>query len=174
MNTIEGSPRGTNIKTVKMNTRILLILLWVFYTVNFMYCDTLSSLEPGVLEMHMTGFTADGTVKITDGFLLGVAIMFEIPFLLIVLSWVLKYRANRWANIIAATLLVLSQISSLFLGIPSPAYIFYSTVEIAALLLIVWNAWKWTNPETLVPANEVARTSAGAGASIPHLMLGRK
>ncbi len=51
MNTIEGSPRGTNIKTVKMNTRILLILLWVFYTVNFMYCDALSSLEPGVLEM---------------------------------------------------------------------------------------------------------------------------
>ena len=27
--------------------------------------------------------------------------MFEIPFLMIVLSWVLKYRANRWANIIA-------------------------------------------------------------------------
>jgi hypothetical protein len=26
-------------------------------------------------------------------------------------------------------------------------YIFYSTMEIAGLLLIVWNAWKWTNPE---------------------------
>jgi hypothetical protein len=24
---------------------------------------------------------------------------------------------------------------------------FYSVVEIAALLLIVWNAWKWSNPE---------------------------
>ena len=165
---------NTNIKSTKMNPKVLLVLLWVFFTVNFMYCDTLSSLEPGVLEMHMTGFTADGTVKITDGFLLGVAIMFEIPFLMIVLSWVLKYRANRWANIIAATLLVLSQISSLFLGVPSPAYIFYSTVEIAALLLIVWNAWKWTNPETLVPADEVARTSASAGASIPQLMLDRK
>ena len=147
MNTIEGSPRGTNIKTVKMNTRILLILLWVFYTVNFMYCDTLSSLEPGVLEMHISGFTGDGTVKITAGFLLGTAMMFEIPFLMIVLSWVLKYRANRWANIIAGTLFILAQIGSLFLGAPSPAYIFFSTVEIAALLLIVWNAWKWHNPE---------------------------
>jgi hypothetical protein len=165
---------NTNISTAKMNTKILLIILWVFYSVNFMYCDTLSSLEPGVLEMHMTGFTADGTVKITDGFLLGVATMFEIPFLMIVLSWVLKYRANRWANIIAAPLFVLSQISSLFLGVPSPAYIFYSTVEIAALLLIVWNAWKWTNPETLVPGDEVARTSASAGASIPQPVSGRK
>jgi hypothetical protein len=112
-----------------------------------MYCDTLSSLEPGVLQMHMSGYTADGTVKITDGFLLGTAIMFEIPFLMIVLSWVLKYKANRWVNIIAGTLFIVAQISSLFLGAPSPAYIFYSTIEIASLLLIVWNAWKWTNPE---------------------------
>jgi hypothetical protein len=147
MNTTKVSSDGTNIKTAKMDTKILLIILWVFFTVNFMYADTLSSLEPGVLAMHMSGYTAGGTVKITEGFLLGVAIMFEIPFLMIVLSWVLKYGANRWANIIAGTLFVLTQISSLFLGVPSPAYIFYSTIEIAALLLIVWNAWKWHNPE---------------------------
>jgi chromate transport protein ChrA len=138
---------NTNIKANKMNTKILLIILWVFYSVNFMYCDALSNLEPGVLSMTMSGYTAGGTVKITDGFVLGTAIMFEIPFLMIVLSWVLKYRVNRWANIIAGTLFVFAQISSLFLGVPSPAYIFYSTVEIAALLLVVWNAWKWTNPE---------------------------
>ena len=162
------------IKTAKKNTKILLIILWVFYSVNFMYYDTLSKLEPGVLEGIMSGYVADGTVKITDGFLLGTAIMFEIPFLMIVLSWVLKYRANRWANIIAGTLFVVTQISSLFLGAPSPMYIFYTTIEIASLILIVWNAWKWTNPETLVPADEVARTSASAGASIPQLMSGRK
>jgi hypothetical protein len=91
---------------------------------------------------------ADGTVKITAGFLLGTAIMFEIPFLMIVLSWVLKYRANRWTNIIAGTIFVAIQISSLFLGAPSPMYIFYSTMEIAGLLLIVWNAWIWRNPES--------------------------
>jgi len=138
---------NTNIKTAKMNTKILLVILWVFFTVNFMYADTLSSLEPGVLAGEMSGYVADGTIKITAGFLLGTAIMFEIPFLMIVLSWVLKYRANRWANIIAGTLFIVIQISSLFLGVPSPAYIFYSTVEIAGLLLIVWNAWKWSNPE---------------------------
>ena len=101
MNTTKESPLGTNSKTAKMDTKILLIVLWVFFTVNFMYADTLSSLEPGVLAMEMSGYVADGTIKITDGFLLGTAIMFEIPFLMIVLSWVLKYRANRWANIIA-------------------------------------------------------------------------
>jgi hypothetical protein len=147
MNTTEGSPRGTIVTCSKLNPRILLALLWVFYTVNFMYCDTLSSLQPGVIEMHISGFTADGTVKITDGFLLGTAMMFEVPFLMIVLSWVLKYRANRWANIIAASLFIVTQIGSMFLGVPSPMYIFYSTIEIAGLLLIVWNTWKWRNPE---------------------------
>lgn len=147
MNTTKGSPLGANVTSVKMNPKILLILLWVFYTVNFMYCDVLSSLEPGVLAMHMTGFTGDGTVKITEGFLLGTAMMFEIPFAMIVLSWVLKYRANRWANIIAGTLFVLVQIGALFLGTPSPAYIFFTTAEIAALALIVLTAWKWQNLE---------------------------
>jgi len=147
MNTTKERSLGTNIKNGKLNTSVLLVLLWVFYIVNFMYCDTLLKLEPGVLEGIMSGFTGGGTVKITAGFLLGTAIMFEIPFLMIVLSWVLKYRANRWVNIIAATFLVVTQIGSLFLGVPSPMYIFYSTVEIAALLIIVWNAWKWTNPE---------------------------
>jgi hypothetical protein len=138
---------NANTKIAKMNPKILLIILWVFYCLNFMYCDALSSLEPGVLSMHISGYTGGGTVKITDGFLLGTAIMFEIPFLMIVLSWVLKYRANRWANIIAGTLFVVAQLGSLFLGVPSPMYIFYTSIEIAGLLLIVWNAWKWTNPE---------------------------
>ncbi|HSN93436.1 MAG TPA: DUF6326 family protein [Anaerolineaceae bacterium] len=138
---------NTNITSTKMNPKILLILLWVFYTVNYMYCDTLTKLEPGVLKEIMSGVTGGGTVKITEGFLLGTAVMFEIPFLMIVLSWVLKYRTNRWVNIIAGTLLVVVQIGSLFLGVPSPMYIFYSTVEIAALLLIIWNAWKWHKSE---------------------------
>lgn len=147
MNTFEASPRETLFSHGQIKTRILLVLLWVFYTVNFMYCDTLTKMEPGVLEGIMSGYTAGGTVEITATFLLGTAAMFEVPFLVIVLSWVLKYRANRWVNIIAASLFVVVQLGSLVLGIPSPMYIFYSIIEIAALLLIVLNAWKWRNPE---------------------------
>ncbi|MDD5190278.1 MAG: DUF6326 family protein [Dehalococcoidales bacterium] len=138
---------NTNVKFAKMDTKVLMVLLWVFYSFNYIYCDVLSSLEPGVLAEHMSGYTGGGTVKITDGFLLGTATLFEIPFLMIALSWVLKYRANRWANIIAGTVFIAAQFGSLFLGTPSPAYIFYTTVEVAALLLIVWNAWRWRNPE---------------------------
>jgi hypothetical protein len=138
---------NTTVKPNITNPKVLFMILWVFYSLNFMYADTLSSLEPGVLDMHLTGYTADGTVKITEGFLLGTAVMFEIPFLMIVLSWILKYRANRLVNIIAASLFILAQIGSLFMGVPSPAYLFYTAIEVAGLLLIVWNAWRWRNPE---------------------------
>ncbi|PKO13388.1 MAG: hypothetical protein CVU39_19490 [Chloroflexi bacterium HGW-Chloroflexi-10] len=147
MNTTKESPLGASLKTTKINTKILLALLWVFYNVNFIYCDSLLRLEPGAIEGIMSGYVSNGTVKITSGFLLGTAIIWEIPFLMIVLSWALKYHANRWANIIAGTLFVVAQIGSLFLGAASSMYYFYSMVEIAALLLIVWNAWKWRNTE---------------------------
>jgi hypothetical protein len=56
---------NTIMQTAKKNTKILLILLWVFYSLNFMYADVQSSLEPGVLAGIMSGTVADGTVKIT-------------------------------------------------------------------------------------------------------------
>ena len=139
---------NTNKKTTAMrDTKILLSLLWIFFSFTFVYADVRSSLEPGVLEETMTGYVAGGTVQITPGFLLGTAIIWEIPFLMIVLSWVLKYKANRWANIIAGTIMAVIQIASLFMGTPALYYIFYSIVNIACLSLIVWNAWKWSNPE---------------------------
>ena len=139
---------NNNKKTAGMNyTKILLVLLWIFYNVNFMYADQLSSLVPGVLEETMSGYVADGTVQITPGFLLGTAIVWEIPFLMIVLSWVLKYKANRWANIIAGTIMAVIQIGSLFMGTPALYYIFYSIVNIACMSLIIWNAWKWSKQD---------------------------
>jgi len=138
---------NTTVRRTKIDPKLLSSILWVFYSLNFMYADTLSNLEPGVLNMHLTGYTADGTVKITEGFLLRTAVMFEIPFLMIVLSWVLKYRANRLVNIIAASLFILAQIGSLFMGVPSPAYLFYTVIEITGLLFIIVNALKWRNPE---------------------------
>ena len=139
---------NTNKKTTAMrDTKILLAILWIFFSFTFVYSDVRTSYEPGVLEETMTGYLAEGTVQITQGFLLGTAIIWEIPFVMIVLSWVLKYRANRWVNITAATIMAVLQIGSLFLGTPSLQYIFYSTMNIACLLLIVWNAWKWSNLE---------------------------
>ena len=55
--------------------------------IKFYVCGYLwDYLEPGVLDGNDRIHSQHGTVKITDGFLLGAAIMFEIPLSMILLS----------------------------------------------------------------------------------------
>jgi hypothetical protein len=89
-----------------------------------------------------------GSIQVTQSFLLAAAIFMEIPFAMIILSRVLKYRANRWVNIIAGVFMAASQVGTMNMGTPPTIhYLFYSTIEIACNLFIVWYAWKWANPE---------------------------
>ena len=131
--------------TVKIGTQVLLSTLWIVVMINMAYADILGLFIPGAVEEAAKTAVSIG-ITITQLMLIG-AIMLEIPIAMILLSRVLKFKVNRWANIIAATLFAVTQIYSLFLGVPSPMYIFYTIIEIAGLLLIVWYAWKWPNPE---------------------------
>ena len=72
----------------------------------------------------------------------------EIPIAMVLLSRVLKYRANRWANIIAGTIMTVALILTLFVAVPTLYYVFFSVIEITCTAVIVWYAWKWRNPES--------------------------
>jgi hypothetical protein len=68
----------------------------------------------------------------------------ELAIFMIILSRVLKYGVNRWVNIIVG----IFTIAYIWVGAgPYPHYIFIAAVETICLLLIVWNAWRWHNPE---------------------------
>ena len=137
----------TNPKTVELQDRkVILSTLWIFLTANYIYCDVLSHMEPAVLKELLTGTL--GSIQVTQSFLLAAAIFMEIPFAMIILARVLKYRANRWVNIIAGVFMAASQVGTMNMGTPPTIhYLFYSAIEIACNLFIVWYAWKWTNPE---------------------------
>ena len=66
---------------------------------------------------------------------------------MVLLSRILKYRANRWANIIAGTIMTVALIATLFVAVPTLYYVFFSIIEIACTAFIVWYAWRWPNPE---------------------------
>jgi hypothetical protein len=138
---------NTKKKTVELkDKKVILSTLWIFVTANYIFCDVVTLMNPEDLKQILTGTV--GNVQMNQGFLLGAAIMMEIPFVMILLSRLLKYKSNRWANIIAGSIMTLIQISSLFAGSAlSLHYIFYSIIEIACTLFIVWYAWKWVKPE---------------------------
>ena len=126
--------------------KVILSTLWIFVSVNYIFCDVLSHMEPDFLRLLLNGGDLLGT-PVNQNFLLGAGIFMEIPFAMILLSRVLKYRANRLTNIIAASVMTLAQIASLFVGPPALHYVFYSVIEIGCTLFIVWYAWKWSKIE---------------------------
>ena len=115
--------------------------LWIFVTLNYLYCDVLGLMDPKSLKEFMTGKV--GGIEITQGFLLSASVLMEIPMAMVLLSRVLPYRVARWANIVAGAIMTIVQASSLFFGSsPTPFYLFFSAVEITCTVAITWYAWK--------------------------------
>jgi hypothetical protein len=137
------SADSTNID--KSNRNVMLSALWIFVTVNYIYCDVITLMNAEELKQIMTGTV--GSIQLTQGFLLGAAILLEIPMVMIILSRVLRYSINRWVNIIAGIIMTAAQVSSLFMGTsPTLHYVFFSVIEISCDLFIVWYAWTWLKP----------------------------
>ncbi len=125
--------------------KVILSTLWIFITANYIFCDVLSIMEPEFLKILLEGGKVAGSQTVTQEFLLAAAILLEIPFAMIILSRILKYRVNRLMNIFAGIIMTVVQIGSLFAGTPTLHYIFYSVIEIACALFITWYAWTWRN-----------------------------
>ena len=133
---------NSNKKTTGIDMKAKLSTLWIFILFNITFLDIHGLLKPGFLEEVMTGFV-DG-VQMTQELLLLGAIMMEIPIAMVLLSRVLKYRVNRWANIIAGVTTIAIFIGNLSTDLDK---IFVGTIVVAAMLLIIWYAWKWPKPE---------------------------
>src|SRR5215216_3609962 len=130
--------------------------LWIFALLNYLYCDVVGLMDPELLQQYLTGNV--GGIHITQGFLLSAAILMEIPISMVFLSRILKYGANRWANIIAGGIMTMVQSSTLFFGsAPTSYYIFFSVIEITCTALIVVLAWKWANPESSLNSKNLIR-----------------
>jgi len=121
---------------------VLLSKLWVFLSLNYILCDVLSNMEMAVLKGLFEGNIAG--IEMTQGFLLIAGISLEIPFLMILLSTVLPYKANRITNIAAAILMIVYQLGSFMVGSEITLhYMFFSGVEILGNAVILVLALRW-------------------------------
>ena len=127
------------ISATKIETKTLLSTLWIVVMINMLKADILSLYIPGATE-ELARTAGDTPIPLL---MLGGAVMMEISTLMILLSRVLKYRVNRWANIIMSLIAIAFVIGG---GVSYPHYLFIAAVEVVCLLLIVWFAWTWRNP----------------------------
>ena len=109
--------------------------LWVVVMFNMVFADILTFIKPGALQEMWAG---QAGVHVTPGLLLAFAILLEIPVAMIFVSRVLKPSLNRWANTVAAVVTTAFVVGG---GSLTPHYVFFATVEIACMALIVWSVW---------------------------------
>ena len=75
----------------------------------------------------------------SEGFLLAGAIVMIISMVMVVLSWVLTYKVNRWETIVIGAFMTVNIIT----GGHGLYYVLFATMEVACILLISWFTWKW-------------------------------
>ena len=136
------------IKTIDKQRKVVLSTAWIFVLLNMIYADILGMLKPGYLE-----FLDQMSQQLTGGTVLFFAVLMEIPILMVLLSQILGYRANRWAHFIAIPLTILwvvvpALMPSLGDSTP-PSYVFFASVEVIAMLLILGFVWKWPKPQKI-------------------------
>lgn len=124
--------------------RVRLSVLWLFATLNYIYADVFFCID--VLGSKKGSISI---IHFSPAGWLGIAMLMEIPMAMILLSRILKPRANRWANIVAgiietAAVLLAQIIGPIFhLTETSSYYLFFGVLEVVCTSLIVWYAWRW-------------------------------
>jgi hypothetical protein len=100
-------------------------------------------MNPEFVRILVEGGQFPDLPPIDQKFLFWAGVFMEIPISMILLSRVLKYKANRIANIIAGSIMTIAQTATLFIGTAELHYVFFSCIEIATTAFIVVYAWRW-------------------------------
>ena len=124
-------------KTNTIDSRILLSTLWIVILFNMIVRDLHEFLREGYIE-HMMSLQIPEVNMLVYGF------VSQIPILMILLSRILKDKANTWYNTVAAIITSLGFLSTL----PNADMddIFFVVIENILLLVIIRVSWKLSNP----------------------------
>jgi hypothetical protein len=141
MNTTKVSPLGTNKESARnlQDVRIILAVLWI--------AGMLSSLNGDTFRLSaMTKFLGG-----SSGQLSVFAVVLVVQILMSGLTLTLKSPVSRWANrivsIFHAVFILAFEVLHLFVWRSAGFEVIWSTAQLVFALLVVWYAWKWTNPE---------------------------
>jgi hypothetical protein len=132
------------------NAKLTLSIAWSFVLFNYIYADVGFFAKILMTPAHIERFQAVGALYFSDWLMLALAAMMEIPVAMVLLSWVLAYKANRLANIVAGITMTAVIMVTLFGALKIPPldfYTFFQTIEIAATAAITWYAWQWRSAE---------------------------
>jgi hypothetical protein len=119
-----------------IDVRIILSAIWVALMLTYLLGD--------VLRIYSGDFAAGkmGNIQFTQKMWLGIAALMLMPIIMVLLSLILPYPANRWANIIIAIFFFIFNL----IGLPTYPSAYDKFLIVVGLVfnaLTVWTAWNW-------------------------------
>lgn len=119
-----------------IDTRITLSIVWVAVMLVYLLGDVLRIFAGGYVSGEIEG------VKVTQMMWLGIAVLMVLPIVMGVLSILLPFELNRWANIIMAGFFFLFNL----VGLPTYPMAFDQFLLVVSMVfnvVTVWTAWQW-------------------------------
>ena len=130
-----------------MKKKIFLSMLWLAAALNYAFRFLFSLYWPERLQQ-----LSDGNLHgmpVTQGLLLALSIMMEIPIAMILLSCLLKRRSGRVLNILVALAMAAIHFLSMSAEGVSLHFYFFSTVGLLLYFAVILTALRWkAEPET--------------------------
>jgi hypothetical protein len=117
-------------------TRIKLSALWVCLMLTYLLGDVLRIFSGDFVAGEVSG------MQISQGLMLGMAVLMVIPVVMVFLSLILKHAVNRWANIILPIFFFVFNA----IGLPTYPSVYDQFLIFVGLvfnLVTVWVAWRW-------------------------------
>lgn len=136
---------------IMVDVRIILATLWVAGMLSSLNGDTYRLNDPVVLQASLAN---NGTIVVTPGLLLIMALIFVGSIFMSVLTMTSKPRVSRLINRIMGTFYAIIHLAfwiltlgSIFGGKVGIYEIVWYTAQLVFAFLVVWHAWKWSIPE---------------------------
>lgn len=134
--------------TNPLDVRIILAVLWVAGMLSSLNGDTYRLSDPVVLKSSLAN---SGPMVATPGLLLIMSLLFVGSIFMCAVTLMLKPALSRWANRIVGIFYGLITLAfeglHLFVGHSTGYEIVWATAQSVFALLVVWYAWRWTNPQ---------------------------
>jgi hypothetical protein len=133
-------------KEIDIERKAVLSTVWIFVLFNMIYADILGMLRPGYLE-----FLERMSNELSSIDVLVFSVLMEVVIAMVILSRILGRKVNRWVHFVAVPLSILWVVVPALmpsLGESTPlSYVFFASVEVVAMLAILWYAYQWPNLE---------------------------
>lgn len=139
----QKSPKNA-LKDIEANARLMISAAWSSFMFLYIYVDYFHLYMPKSINDLISGRVFE--FEINPSFLFIALVSVTIPALMIFLSIVLPAKISRWSNLGVATIYIPYTLFNLA-GEAWLHMMFGAAVEVALLLAIIWNAWKWPEQE---------------------------